>query len=32
VYYYINDEGELVVRINQKYTYDETSSSNGLGQ
>jgi hypothetical protein len=32
VYYYINNEGELVVRINQKYTYDENSSSNGLGQ
>ena len=32
VYYYINDEGELVVRINQKYTYDENSSSDGLGQ
>ena len=31
VYYYVNDEGELVVRINQKYTYDENSSSNGLG-
>jgi hypothetical protein len=31
VYYYINDEGELVVRINQKYTYDENSSSDGLG-
>lgn len=32
VYYYVNDEGELVVRINQKYTYDENSSSDGLGQ
>jgi len=21
LYYYINDEGQLVVRINQKYTY-----------
>ena len=28
--YYVNDEGELVVRINQNYTYDENSSSNGL--
>lgn len=28
--YYVNSEGELVARVNQKYTYDETSSSNGL--
>ena len=28
--YYVNAEGELIVRINQKYTYDENSSSNGL--
>lgn len=28
--YYVNDEGELVARINQNYTYDENSSSNGL--
>jgi hypothetical protein len=28
--YYVNAEGELVVRINQNYTYDENSSSNGL--
>lgn len=30
VLYYVNDEGELVVRINQNYTYDDNSSSNGL--
>lgn len=30
IFYYINEEGELVVRINQNYTYDENSSSNGL--
>tara|TARA_B110000503_G_scaffold66683_1_gene104646 strand:- start:2130 stop:2504 length:375 start_codon:yes stop_codon:yes gene_type:complete len=28
--YYIDAEGELVARINQKYVYDENSSSNGL--
>lgn len=28
--YYINEEGELVARINHSYTYDENSSSNGL--
>ena len=28
--YYVNDEGELVARINHKFTYDENSSSNGL--
>ena len=28
--YYVNSEGELVVRINQNYTYDDNSSSNGL--
>lgn len=32
VYYYVNEQGELVVRVNQKYTYDENSSSDGLGQ
>jgi hypothetical protein len=31
VLYYINDEGELVVKINQKHTYDNNSSSDGLG-
>jgi uncharacterized UPF0160 family protein len=30
VLYYVNDEGELILRINQNYTYDENSSSNGL--
>ena len=30
IQYYINSEGELVARINQNYTYDENSSSNGL--
>lgn len=29
IYYYINEEGELVARINQSYTYDENSSSEG---
>lgn len=28
--YYVNDEGELIARINHNYTYDENSSSNGL--
>lgn len=28
--YYIDDEGELVARINQNYVYDENSSSDGL--
>tara|TARA_R110000782_G_scaffold236026_1_gene322147 strand:+ start:877 stop:1251 length:375 start_codon:yes stop_codon:yes gene_type:complete len=28
--YYVNNEGELVARINQNYKYDENSSSNGL--
>ena len=28
--YYVDSDGELVARINQKYTYDENSSSNGL--
>ena len=30
ILYYVNAEGELVVRINQNYTYDENSSSDGL--
>ena len=30
VFYYVNDEGELVARINQDYTYDENSSSEGI--
>lgn len=29
LYYYINDEGELVVKINEGHTYDKNSSSNG---
>jgi hypothetical protein len=29
IFYYVNDEGELVARINQKFTYDENSSSSG---
>lgn len=28
--YYVNDEGELVARVNHSFTYDENSSSNGL--
>jgi hypothetical protein len=31
IYYYINDEGELVARINQSFTYDDGASSDGLG-
>ena len=30
IYYYVNEEGELVVRINQGYTYDNKSSSEGI--
>ena len=30
IQYYIDSQGELIVRINQNYTYDENSSSNGL--
>lgn len=30
IYYYVNDEGELVARINQSFVYDENSSSEGL--
>jgi len=30
IFYYINDEGELVARINRRYTYDDKSSSSGL--
>lgn len=29
--YYVNDNGELVARVNAPYTYDENSSSEGLG-
>ena len=28
--YYVNDEGELIARVNHSFTYDENSSSNGL--
>ena len=28
--YYVNDEGELVARVNHSFTYDDNSSSNGL--
>ena len=28
--YYINDEGELIARVNHSFTYDDGSSSNGL--
>jgi|TARA_B110000495_G_scaffold192927_1_gene197589 hypothetical protein len=28
--YYIDSNGELVASVNQKHTYDENSSSNGL--
>lgn len=31
LYYYVNDEGELIVRINQSYTYDNNSAPDGLG-
>jgi len=29
IWYYVNDEGELVARINHKYTYDDNDSSAG---
>lgn len=29
LYYYINEEGELVVRVNQRYIYDDSVSSDG---
>lgn len=29
IYYYVNSEGELVVRINQGYDYTDTVSSSG---
>lgn len=29
MYYYINEEGELVVKINETHVYDDNSSSNG---
>ena len=30
LYYYVNDEGELVVRINQSVVYDNGSAPDGL--
>ena len=32
IYYYVNDEGELVARVNQKQTYNDGDSSSGLQQ
>lgn len=29
IYYYVNEEGELVARINQSYEYDDSISSAG---
>jgi len=29
LYYYVNDDGELVIKTNQAHRYDENSSSNG---
>lgn len=29
IFYYVDEEGNLVARINQTYTYDNTVSSNG---
>lgn len=29
IYYYVNDEGELVVRINKQYVYPTGTSSDG---
>lgn len=28
--YYVNDEGELVAKVNQPHTYDNNSSSEGI--
>lgn len=30
IFYYVNDDGELVARVNQKFEYDDNSSSEGL--
>jgi hypothetical protein len=30
IYYYVNDVGELVLRINTKYTYDDAVSADHL--
>ena len=32
IFYYVNDEGQLVARVSQAYTYDDSISSDGLGQ
>lgn len=29
IYYYINEEGELILKINEPHEYDGTTSSNG---
>lgn len=29
IYYYVNDKGELVARINQRHTYNDGDSSSG---
>lgn len=31
IFYYVNDEGELVARIDRSFDYDENASSDGLG-
>jgi len=30
IFYYVNDEGELVARVNQEFIYDDNSSSEGI--
>lgn len=30
IFFYVNDAGELVARINQSYTYDDNISSDGV--
>ena len=30
IFYYVNSDGELVARVNQKFTYDDNSSSEGI--
>ena len=30
LFYYVNDEGELIVKINETHNYDNTTSSDGL--
>lgn len=30
IFYYVNDEGELIARINETFTYDDNSSSEGI--